>query len=370
MYPTPFILIQVSWQRSGGMANHFDPRNPIESTNPIDPHDPFARMRATANLSANVVMILFVLVNSVLAGLAAILGGPLLLAFTKLVDWDTDLRLLKAWSVTFMAYFGYFCISTLITMDDSSPPATDSLFAPEMLLHIAMLQGPPVLLASAIMLWRLPAYRSVFGFIRAAFFISVSLMLSAAMMYLVLERVTTDGAPGIGYTEGLAMVGLIALVIIVPGSLIAALVIRAGAALGPRQDTPLRFRSILWTAIVILLTWVASVAAFEFLFMTAESMFSWYNAWEPAADRTAYMQAHGSELQLMIGVALGILVIALLIAASVLTSRLAAAFPGRLGWVRAIFTTGTAVAGALAPITALLAWTYLVGGFDDMSQYW
>lgn len=345
--------------------------NPFEPRVPVDPSDPFAGLRGAAQLGTNAFMLVFILVNSAMAGVAAILGGPLLFAFTKFTDWDTNLRLGRAWGVAFMTYFGYFCISSLVTMGGRIvPPPVDSLFAPEMLVHITMLHGPAVLVAAAILLWRLPAYRSFFGFVRAVFFVCFSLLLSATMMYLTTTRIDSDGAPGIGYAEGFAMIGLITLVIVVPGSIFAALVIRLSAALGPRPDKPLRFLSVFWTSIVVLLSWIASVATLEFLFMTSEHMFAWYQAYHAADDPAQYLATNGFELRVAIIVAASILLVSILVAGSVLTSRLSAAFPGRLGWLRAVLTTGVAVAGALAPITALLLWAYSVGGFDDMDMYW
>jgi hypothetical protein len=346
------------------MFKLFDPNNPA------DPSDPYRGMRGAANLSGNVFAIIYVLVNSVLAALAAILGGPLLLAFTKFFDWNTDLSLAKAWGTSFIAYAGFFCLSTLMGIDGEAPPTTDNLLAPEMLIHIAIVQGPPVLLASALLLWRLPSYRSIFGFVRAAFFVCASLLISATVLYLTVERFTSSGVPGMSVGDGLAMIGLITAVVVLPGSIVASLVIWISTRLGPRPEQPLRFRSIYWAGVLVLLAWLASVIAFEFLLLTSESMFAWYKAYTAAADPAEYAQANGLELRVAIGVAVGILVISLLIAGSVLTSRLSASFPGRLGWLRALLTTSVAVVGALAPITALLLWAYAVGGFDDMDMYW
>jgi hypothetical protein len=346
------------------MFNLFDTRNPA------DPSDPHRGMRGAANFSGSVVLLIFVLVNSILAGLAAILGGPLLLAFTKFVDWDTDLRLGKAWGTAFIVYAGYFSLSTLMGIDGNAPPATDNLLAPEMLIHIAFVQGPPILLASALLLWRLPSYRNVIGFLRAATFVCVSLLISAAILYLVVERFTSPGVPGMSFADGLAMIGLIVVVVVVPGSIVAGPIIWFGARLGPATETPLRFRSVFWTAILVLLAWVASVIVFEVVFLTSEAMFSWYQGYSAAADPQQYALANGLELRVAIGIAAGIILISLLIAGSVLTARLAAAFPGRVGWLRALLTAGVAIVGAITPITALLAWAYAVGGFDDMAMYW
>lgn len=342
----------------------------FDSRNPADPTDAHRGMRGAANFSGNVFLLLFVLVNSVLAGLAAILGGPMLLAFTKLVDWETDLRLGKAWSTSFIAYAGYFSLSTLMGIDGDAPPNTDSLLAPEMLIHIAFVQGPPVLLASGLLLWRLPSYRSVVGFLRAIFFVCASLLISALMMYLTVERFTSPGVPGMSFVEGLAMIGIIILVIVIPGSIVAGPVIWLGTRLGPTTESPPRFQSVFWSAILVLLAWIASVVVLEGLFLTSESMFAWYQGYAAASDPQQYAAANGLELRISVGVAAGILVISLLIASSVLASRLAAAFPGRLGWLRAVLTTSIAIVGALAPIAALLVWVYAVGGFDDMAMYW
>jgi hypothetical protein len=342
----------------------------FDSSNPADPTDPHRGMRGAANISGNIFVIVFVLVNSVLAGLAAILGGPLLLAFTKFVDWDTDLRLGKAWSTAFIAYAGYFCVSTLMGIDGDAPPTTDSMLAPEMLIHIAFVQGPPVLLAAALLVWRLPAYRSVIGFLRAVFFVCASLLISAMMMYFAVERFTSPGVPGMDFGEGLAMIGVIMLAIVVPGSIVASLVVWLSTRLGPRPETPLRFGSIYWTATLMLLAWVASVVVFESVFLTSEAMFSWYKAYSVAPDPQQYALVNGVELRVAMRIAAGILVMSLLIAGSVLNSRLASIFQGRIGWLRAVLTTGVAVVGALAPITVLLLWAYAVGGFDDMDMYW
>lgn len=346
------------------MFKLFDPANPA------DPSDPYRGMRGAANISGNLFAIVYVLVNSVLAALAAILGGPLLLAFTKFFDWDTDLGLGKAWATSFIAYAGFFGLSTLMGIDGSAPPPTENLLAPEMLIHIAVVQGPPVILASALLMWRLPSYRSVIGFVRAAFFVCASLLISATVLYLTVERFTSSGVPGMSVEDGLAMIALIMAAVVIPGSIVASVVIWIGARMGPRPEAPVRFRSIYWTSVLVLLAWIASVIAFEFLFLTSESMFAWYKAYTAAADPAQYARANGLELRVAIGVAIGILVLALLIAGSVLTSRVATAFPGRLGWLRALMTTTVAVVGALAPITILLLWAYAVGGFDDMDMYW
>jgi hypothetical protein len=83
--------------------------------NPYEPGDP-RHSQATAGAVAHGVMALFIIINSIMAGVAAIVGGPLLFAFRKISRWDLSLSVWQCWKATFLGYFAYFAVATLLNM--------------------------------------------------------------------------------------------------------------------------------------------------------------------------------------------------------------------------------------------------------------
>lgn len=340
---------------------------------PLDRDDPRRGIPGSVQ-ATNLVVILFILVNAVLAGVAAIIGGPVLFALAKMANWDTRLRLGKAWQTSFIAYFGSFAVYSLQSMGRPSgfgPPVTDNFFAPEMFAYALSVQGLPMLACAAIIVWRLREdFRGVFGFVRALLFSGISLGFSGLMLAMIAYRMMNFDESAEGFVEGMLGVSLVAIVFTLLGSVTAFVVVSLSAKLGPRPEKPHGFWKIYGTAVLVLLAWFVVAGLFEFIFMSAEAIWEWYLGYRDANDPGAYLETNGVELRTWIIAASIVHVMPLLIVGSILSTKLSPVFSGRAGWFRAVFTSFAAVVAAWIPVGMLIYWLYLIGEFDDMAMYW
>jgi len=340
---------------------------------PLDRNDPRRGVPGSVQ-ATNLVVILFILVNAFLAGVAAIIGGPVLYGLAKMANWDTRLRLGKAWQASFIAYFGSFAVYSFQSMGRPSgfgPPNTDSYFSPEMIAYALSVQGLPMLACAAIIVWRLREdFRGVFGFLRALLFSWTSLGISGLMLAMIAYRMTNFEETGEGLVDGMLGVTFAAIVFTMLGSVAAFVVVWLSARFGPRPEKPHGFWKTYGTAVLVLLGWFVIAGLFEFIFVSAETIWEWYLGYRSANDPSVYMQANSAELHKWIIAAAVVHTVPLLIIGSILSTKLSPVFSGRAGWFRAVFTSFAAVAAAWIPVGLLIYWLYTIGEFDDMAMYW
>jgi hypothetical protein len=352
-----------------------NPAIPPDPTNPYDPrNDPIQGRRyggvPFAGL-ANVVLLIFILVNSVLAGAAAIVGGPVLVGLTKLVDWNRRLRFGEAWGASFLGFFAYFMISSLLSTTRGRVTPPDDFFSGAMLLHLVQEHGLPLLACTAVIMWRVKApYRGFFGFFRALAASGVSLLIGAALPALLVFRLAHVSETPEGLADGLLGLSAVILVFALVGAIAASVPLWLGARLGPRLASPPGWGRIYLTAALLLAVWAVASVAFEFLFMALDPLYEQFQAYRAAADPAAYLATAGIQLQVPLTVFITEQLVAMGLAAGVVLSRLAPAFPGRGGWLRSLVTTGAAIVASWLMFAAAGVWLYGMGAFDDVAAYW
>ena len=370
---------------SGACGVHFalpyDPRNPFDPLNrppPLFPEEdertPSGGLPAPGGGGIVLLAILyFILLLSTVAAVSAIVAAPVLKSFGKLLDWDNAPSWGFAFSAAFFGFFAYFLVAvtqTTVGGRDMYDPVASAL-TPAWMIHNLTVKTLPILACAAVIWWRLGrrfrAFAGIAGGLRSVAVSVLCLWISTAMIDASARRVANAHESGQSTLEAMLGLSILGVFFGVLGGFVTLVPLWIGMRIAASRHAvkPGLIRTY-FTAVLVLLTWLAGTLLLEFCFNTLDPVYFYLK------DSGVARQASLTPFEYLLPFALGFVclqIAAVGFAGGVVAKLLAPLFQGRAGWIRASMLAFTGIAAAVAPCAALIAAMAASGQFKELFQY-
>lgn len=360
----------------------YDPNLPPDPTNFWDPRNDWndVKARTSGGLplpgGGGILMLAIlylIMLLSIAAAVSAIVAGPVVRVFGKLIDWDDPPSWGASFAAAFFGFFAYFLISIFQVEAGGKEMyrVTEVMWTLPWWEHTLSVFALPILACASVMWWWLRksyyAYAGIVGWLRAFVVAVLCHWISTVVIATSARRVISGENESVdGYIAGFLGLGMVAGGFAAIGGIGSAVLIYAGTRVfGDSGETrPGVLRSYA-TAVLLLLTYLLGSLAFEFCFNALDAVYLYVKGKAPLPEGM-------SEFQYLLPYALGFVCQQLAIvgfAGGILQWREGDLFPGRRGWLVATLVAFIAIAATVVPFGLIIAAMASSGEFKEIFQY-